>query len=129
MVADKPAVLFVVTATGIGGGEKQALDLACALQQRGGRVKVVSMTPIGAFGRIAIARGVDVVSLDLRRGLPDPRGVFRLARIVKLFEPDVVHAHMFHANVLARLVRLLVPMPVLVCTAHSLDEGGAWRML
>ena len=81
------------------------------------------------LGALAISRGLEVVSLDLTRGVPDPRGVFRLAGIVRRFRPDVVHSHMFHANLLARVVRLLVPMPVLICTAHSIDEGGRFRML
>jgi glycosyltransferase involved in cell wall biosynthesis len=81
------------------------------------------------LGRYAVSRGADVISLELQRGVPDPRGVIRLARIVKQFKPDVVHAHMFHANLLARLVRLLVPVPLLICTAHSVNEGGPFRML
>src|SRR5690606_31666410 len=53
----------------------------------------------------------------------------RAARIVKHWRPRLVHAHMFHSNLLARLVRLVAPMPVLVCSAHNSNEGGALRML
>ncbi len=42
---------------------------------------------------------------------------------------DVVHTHMFHANIIARLIRPLVRCPVLVSTAHSNVEGGYFRML
>jgi len=38
-----------------------------------------------------------------------------------------VHSHMVHANLLARLVRPLAPIPVLVCTAQSINEGGRLR--
>jgi glycosyltransferase involved in cell wall biosynthesis len=34
---------------------------------------------------------------------------------------------MVHANLLARLSRLLVPIPVVVSTIHNQDEGAQWR--
>lgn len=40
--------------------------------------------------------------------------------------PDVVHSHLVHANILARVTRLFVRIPFLVCTAHNVNEGG-WR--
>src|SRR5690606_31061659 len=33
-------------------------------------------------------------------------------------------SHMVHANLVTRLLRLVAPMPRLVCTAHSTIEGG-----
>ena len=60
--------------------------------------------------------------------MPDPRGALRGWRgIVRRWRPDVVHSHMVHANLLARLTRLLAPMPVQISTAHSLNEGARWR--
>src|SRR5690606_21010209 len=43
------------------------------------------------------------------------------------FRPDVVHAHMVHANLLTRIGRLFAPVPVLISTAHSANEGARWR--
>ncbi|MEG0344386.1 MAG: glycosyltransferase, partial [Acinetobacter sp.] len=40
-----------------------------------------------------------------------------------------VHAHMVHANIFARLNRIFYPIPRLICTAHSNNEGGRLRML
>jgi glycosyltransferase involved in cell wall biosynthesis len=36
---------------------------------------------------------------------------------------------MIHANLLARMTRLFVKVPVLICTAHSITEGGRPREL
>lgn len=49
--------------------------------------------------------------------------------LLRNFKPDIVHGHMFHANILVRLARLSVNIPRLICTAHSSDEGGRLRML
>jgi len=38
-----------------------------------------------------------------------------------------VHSHMVHANLLARVVRIFCKIPLLISTAHSIDEGGRWR--
>src|SRR5450830_221310 len=65
----------------------------------------------------------------LKRKWPDPKMVWRLARIVREFKPDIVHSHMIHANLLARASRAggwrKAP---LVCTVHSVNEGGRLRM-
>jgi len=70
------------------------------------------------------AAGVSVFSLDIKRKVPDPRPFLRLARLIRAWRPEIVHSHMVHANILARIVRPLVRVPVLVCTAHSIDERG-----
>lgn len=49
-------------------------------------------------------------------------------KIIKKIKPDIVHSHMFHANIFSRTLRLIVKFPVLICTAHSKNEGGKLRM-
>jgi glycosyltransferase involved in cell wall biosynthesis len=51
----------------------------------------------------------------------------QLRAVLRLWKPDVLHAHMVHANLLARLSRLLVKVPVVVSTIHNEDEGRQWR--
>lgn len=36
---------------------------------------------------------------------------------------------MVHANLFARLLRITLKIPKLICTAHSNNEGGRLRML
>jgi len=88
---------------------------------------VVSLREPEAFVQELTDVGVQVVSLGMRKGVADFRGVVRLARAVHEFRPDVVHSHMVHANLLSRVTRLFCRMPVLVCTAHNTIEGGRWR--
>ena len=88
---------------------------------------VVSLREPEAFVQELTDAGVQVVSLGMRKGVADFRGVVRLARAVHEFRPNVVHSHMVHANLLSRVTRLFCRMPVLVCTAHNTIEGGRWR--
>src|SRR5205085_7427604 len=58
----------------------------------------------------------------MKRGIPGPAALRRLAKIVRREKPDVVHAHMFHANILARVSRLGWRKIPLVCTIHNVNE-------
>jgi glycosyltransferase involved in cell wall biosynthesis len=121
-------ILFLSTSMGMGGADSQLLAAAQELRARGHEVLVVSLTPLGPMGLQARQLGIPTESLEMRRGIPDPRGLVRLARLVRAWRPDVVHSHMVHANLMARVVRLVAPVPALVSTIHNIYEGGALRM-
>lgn len=117
-------ILFLSTSMGLGGADQQLLSAAQVLRERGHEIRIVSLTPLGPMGLQARDLGLATDSLEMRRGVPDPRGLARLARVVRGWRPDVVHSHMVHANLMARALRLLVPVPVLVSTIHNVYEGG-----
>lgn len=121
-------ILFLSTSMGLGGADQQLLSAAQVLRDRGHEVRIVSLTPLGPMGLQARSQGLETDSLEMRRGLPDPRGLARLVRIVRAWKPDVVHSHMVHANLMARALRMLVPVPVLVSTIHNVYEGGPLLM-
>ena len=120
-------VLLVSTSLMGGGAERQVFLLARGLRAHGHAVAVVSMLTPENYVPELEALGVPVSDLGMRRGVPDPRALARLAGVVRRWRPDVVHSHMVHANLLARLARLLAPVPVEVSTAHNLTEGARWR--
>src|ERR1035441_95339 len=43
--------------------------------------------------------------------------------------PDLLHSHSFHANIVARLLKLLVPSTKTAATVNNFYEGGRLRML
>lgn len=120
-------VQLVTTSLMLGGAELQVYHLAVELKRRGHDVSVITMRDPEALADELAQHEIPLHSLSMRSGVADPRGLFRLARAVRSSRPDVVHSHMVHANLLARLCRPLAPMPVLVSTAHSISEGARWR--
>ena len=70
--------------------------------------------------------GIQMHELGVQRGIPDSRAILRLRNIIRKFRPDVVHSHMVHANLLARITRMICPMQVLISTAHNMTEGRRW---
>jgi glycosyltransferase involved in cell wall biosynthesis len=121
-------IFFLSTSMGMGGADSQLLSAAQVMRSRGHNVIIVSLTALGPMGLQARAMGIRTESLDMRRGFPDPRGLVRLARLVRAWRPDVLHSHMVHANLMARALRLIAPIPALVSTIHNIYEGGRLRM-
>lgn len=126
-VARRGTLLLLTTGLSVGGAEVQLMELALRVRELGWRVEVVSLLAPGALCLELKAAGIIVHSLDMHRGVPNPFALLRFARIVRRTRPDVVHAHMVHANILARLGRLLAHIPRLICTAHNIQEGGRLR--
>lgn len=121
-------ILYVVTGLGWGGAESQVIDLAAQFQARGWKVAVATLLDYAERRDALDALGIPVHTLGMNRGVPDPRAVLRLARLVRDFAPTVLHAHMVHANLLTRITRLLAPVPVLISNGHNVNEGAAWRI-
>ena len=121
------SLVFLITGLAYGGAETQLVNLATRLKERGWDVRVVSMLPPQAFTDELKQAGIPLATLDMRRGVADPRAVFRLVKMLREWQPDIVHSHMIHANLLARIARIFYKIPVLICTAHNIDEGGRWR--
>ena len=120
-------ILFVITGLGMGGAEKVVTSLADALARKGHEVCIAYMT--GAAVVLPTSGNIRIINLGMSSKLDAVGALFRLRRLIRNVRPDVVHSHMFHANILARLVRLAAPVRRLISTAHSSNEGGALRML
>jgi len=116
-------VIHLITGLAFGGAETQLVHLALRMRSRGWDVQVITLIDPGAYVEELQSAGIPVKSLQMSRGVPDPRALFRLARMLWQDPPHILHAHMVHANLLARLARPFAPIPVLICTAHSTYES------
>jgi glycosyltransferase involved in cell wall biosynthesis len=121
-------ILFLSTSMGMGGADQQILILAGALRDRGHEVRIIALAPLGAMGVEAQRAGIPTESLELKRNLGVVFGFLRLLQLIRHWRPDVVHSHMLHANLMARAARAFAPVPALVSTIHSINDGGGLRM-
>src|ERR1035437_3062255 len=104
----------------IGGAERQGMLLAKGLRRRDWRGGVVAFSGDGKQAASELTdAGVEFLSLEMRKGLADPRGWIRYNRWLNREKPQVVHTHIAHAAWLARWSRLSTPVRVLVDTLHS----------
>jgi glycosyltransferase involved in cell wall biosynthesis len=116
-------VIYLITGLAFGGAETQLVHLALRMRARGWDVQVITMIAPRAYVEELQSAGIPVNGLRMSRGVPDPRALFRLARMLRQSPPHILHANMVHANLLARLVRPFAPVPVLVCTAQNTYES------
>lgn len=120
-------IVYVLTSLGMGGAERQVLALAARMAQRGHAVALMVLRPrLDAEWPTT----VDVVHLEMRRNpVSLMAGLVRGRGFLRKFCPDLVHSHSFHANLVARLLKVLIPAPVILSTVHNISEGGWGRML
>jgi glycosyltransferase involved in cell wall biosynthesis len=125
--------LLIPSLDRIGGAEQQVILLAKGLCRRGWRVTVIALSGTGGTAAAELAdAGAGFLSLEMRKGLADPRGWSRFNIWLRHERPDVVHAHLAHAAWLARWSRLCVPLfstPAYVDTLHSSSTGALGRRL
>jgi len=117
-------VALLTTSLARGGAESQVAQCATALRRHGWETAVVSLLDPAAFAGELALEGVPVHSLRMRPGHPNPRGLLRLMGFLRVFRPQILHSHMFHANLAARVVRLFCPVPVVISTLHSVAESS-----
>ncbi len=120
-------VLLVITGLTMGGAEKIVAGLADALAARGCEVVLAYLKgPV----QVRPARAeVRLVCLGMDSPIGVLRGWFAFRRLLRAFRPDIVHGHMFHAVVLARLAKIAAPRFRLVSTMHTAYDGGRMRAL
>lgn len=120
-------ILYLITGLGGGGAEKVVADLADEMTQLDHNVKIAFLK-----GDVVVRpknTKIELIYLGLER-LSNINLAFKhYKKLILNFKPDVVHAHMVHANIFARMSRNFLPVPRLICSAHSNNEGGKFRML
>lgn len=123
-------ILYIITGLGMGGAERQVCDLADELSNLGNDVRLVALNSKEEAKTFPKASPVQIDFLEMTKNpIGLIKAIFALKKIIHTFQPDIVHCHMFHANIVGRLTRLFVKFPKLVCTAHNTNEGGNSRML
>ncbi|CEI53782.1 Glycosyl transferase, group 1 [Acinetobacter bereziniae] len=120
-------ILYLITGLGGGGAEKVVVDLADQMYERGHNVKIAYLK-----GSVVVQPKnieIELIYLGLENLTKCKSAYNNYKKLILDFKPDVVHAHMVHANIFARISRKFLSVPRLICSAHSNNEGGRFRML
>ncbi|WP_299330820.1 glycosyltransferase [uncultured Psychrobacter sp.] len=120
-------ILYVITGLGQGGAERVVCELADKMYEKGHEVKIAYLT-----GKVLTRpdhNDIALIEVGLVNAFTLPKAYIKLSNIIREYQPDVVHAHMIHANIFSRLIRATTPIKKLICTAHSSNEGGILRMI
>ena len=126
------SLLFLVTHLGIGGAQEMLYKLLSRIDRTRFIPHVISLMDHGLLIPKIQALGIPVHSLGMRRGVPNPLAILRLARWLWQHHPDVIQTWMYHADLAGSLAaRLVGRIPVSWGIRHSdlSPEGNNSRTL
>lgn len=113
-------VILLTVGLTAGGTEGQLLELASRLDSRRFNVLVCSLKPEGSIAREMRARGIRVVDLN-GHGRWDLRVLWRLFRLIRREQPEILHAFLGLANLAASLVGRLLGVPVIIWSYRDVE--------
>jgi glycosyltransferase involved in cell wall biosynthesis len=121
-------ILFVITSTRVGGAEKMLFEVAKHLKEEGVAIQVCVLKEKGPYAAKLESFGVPVCSLSIgeakgiRGVLACLLGLPRLIRVMRGFKPQIVHAFLFRANLLARIAAPLSRVPINVSSIRIIEN-------
>lgn len=133
-VNGKPAgaisILWLISGLGYGGAEMMLYKLLSCMDRTRFTAQVISMIDPGPFSGKIQELGVPLWSLGMRRGIPNPMNVVRLANWLRQARPDVIQTWMYHADLMGGLAaKLAGRIPVAWGIRHSnLSKQGNRRL-
>ena len=103
--AEAPTIVMLTRRLDIGGAERQLVELAKGLHAAGWHVIVATFYKGGALASSLRESGVEIVALDKKSRWDVFGFAWRLVALVRRSKPQVLHAYLSTANVLATLLR------------------------
>ena len=111
-------VLHVITGLDAGGAE---LQLAMILRRTRHESDVVTLYNPGPVAEMITDQGTTVRNIGMQRNTELP-ALMRLRKLIKDGQYDVVHTHLYRAQIYARPAARLAGTPVVLTTEHSIGE-------
>lgn len=116
-------VMHIITTLGPAGAETMLCRIASGMDATRFENEVVSLTGILDLAESMQAIGVRVRTLGMKKSVPNPLLVLRLAQWIRESKPDVIHTWMYHANLVGALAaRLAGDVPVVWGIHHSAPD-------
>lgn len=116
-------IVYVITALTLGGAEVQLKSLISKMD-----LDIYDVTIIALTGDVAVrfdGLKVHLIELNMSKSFFSIISSFlKFCKVLKSINPDIVHSHMYHANIFSRSARIFVNIKRLICSAHSTTEGG-----
>ena len=111
-------VLHVIEDLHSGGAERVVIDLASHVNRTQFRPLVCCLRKKGSMAAELETQQIPVFALDKRRKI-DLGLLWRLRHLLRTEKVEVVHTHVFTANLWGRLAALLAGVPVIITHEHS----------
>jgi len=118
MIKQSKHILFIINGLGIGGAETHLLRLSKALANKGYQVNILTISKdLTLLDRLD--KRVNHINIPLRKSPGLIADIRKILKTVKQLEPDVIHAHLFQANIISRLIKFFYPSIRNINTTHG----------
>ena len=107
-------ILHLITELNVGGAEQMLYKMVSHSDESNFRHFVVSMADIGPIGEKMAKSGIRVYELGMKAGVPDPRGILRLFRLLKKEPVDILQTWLYHADLLGLIAGKISHVPKIV---------------
>lgn len=121
------SILHLITDLDVGGAEVMLRNVVRKMDRSRFVNHVVSLTDHGALVGELRAAGIAVSSLGLRRGVPDPRALTRLAKIMREQRPTILQTWLYHADLLGTVSSFFTRVPLvwnIRCSVMDMSQYG-----
>ncbi|MBI3999974.1 MAG: GT4 family glycosyltransferase PelF [Candidatus Omnitrophica bacterium] len=115
-------VLYLIWSLDLGGAEQVVMDLARKLNKQDFKPVICCLNEKGRYAPILEREGIKVFALDKKPKF-DPWLLPKLIRLIKDERIDLIHTHLFTANLWGRLAAKFTGTPV-IASEHGMDR---WR--
>ena len=121
-------ILYIITGLGLGGAETITVNIANSIKSRGHDIVIMSLT---GNQEVSVSHDIPVYNMFMKK---NPLGLLKTflqaKKIVHAFKPDIIHAHMFHAVIFARMLKIIsTEHNKIISTEHTNSLGAKVRML
>src|ERR1700688_3854541 len=100
-------VMHIIATLGPAGAENMLCRIAAGMDGTRFENEVISLTEVLDLAERMQAIGVRVRTLGMKKSIPNPLLVMRLAEWIRESKPDVIHTWMYHANLIGTLAARL----------------------
>ena len=123
-------VLYIIETLGMGGAEKLLAYILRNMDKNKFHPEVICLFDKMDIKEDLISAGIPVFCLNLKSGSHWWRAIFKLYRLIKKEKFDIVHTHLYFANIYGRVAAKLAGVDTIISTLHNPDytyeDNGKW---
>ncbi|MBL7069002.1 MAG: glycosyltransferase [Candidatus Omnitrophica bacterium] len=114
-------ILYLIWSLEPGGAERVVIDLARNINRKHFEPYVCCINKPGSLSCELTSIGIPVLHLDKKTKV-DPLALLRLISIMRRYDFDMIHTHMFTSNLWGRLAGFFASKKFVIITEHSTEE-------
>ena len=111
-------IVHIINSFEFGGAEAMLCNLLLNTDLKRFEPSVVALIDDMTIAAPIIKAGIPLVTMGMQSGIPDPRAVFRLAKHLRLQNPQIIQTWMDHSNLVGGLAAVMVGGSKVVWGVH-----------